>query len=332
MKIAIHTSSPISSLFLAVVMLTVLHGWSCQNPHRKKGGKEGPPLETTAIGEISIGIDVTMEPVFRQLVDAFHVDYREATVHPVYSSEGALARAFLADSLRLMLICRPLSPHEQRILAKDQYRATTTTIARDAVVVILHPDNPMDSLTMSQLGRLVRGEAGRWSDLGGESQDSIRLVFDAPQSSTVRMVRDKFLAADQKLPKNAYQTQNQDRVVEYVSHSKSAIGFIGYCQVSDRDDPKVQGILARVKLARLDAADTSDAKGYFIQPYQNEIALGRYPLSRPVYAVSREHFTGLGTGFVSYIAGEIGQRILLKAGLVPEFMPPRVIALPEIEH
>jgi len=68
---------------------------------------------------------------------------------------------------------------------------------------------------------------------------------------------------------------------------------------------------------RLDATDTSDVKGYFIRPYQNEIALGRYPLSRPIYAVSREHFVGLGTGFVVVAAGELGQRILLKAGLVP---------------
>ena len=40
---------------------------------------------------------------------------------------------------------------------------------------------------------------------------------------------------------------------------------------------------------------------------------------------SRESFTGLGSGFVSFVAGEKGQRIILKSGLIPATMPIRII-------
>jgi phosphate transport system substrate-binding protein len=40
---------------------------------------------------------------------------------------------------------------------------------------------------------------------------------------------------------------------------------------------------------------------------------------------SRESFTGLGSGFVSFVSGEKGQRIILKSGLVPATMPIRII-------
>lgn len=323
-----------SLVFLGMIALGVAC-MGCQQPRKKKGGKDADAQETkqetTSIGEISIGIDVTMEPVLRQVVDAFHMDYEKATLHPTYATEGELVKELLSDSLRLVFISRELTKAEVAEVFKDQIRVKTTLVARDAVVAILHPDNPMDSISMEQLGKLVRGEASTWRDLGGSTDDPVNLVFDAPQSSTVRLLRDKFLQPGQSLPVNAFQATNQDKVVEYVSSSKNAIGFIGYCYVSDRDDPAVRTRLEQIKLARLDATDTSDVKGFFIRPYQNEIALGRYPLSRPILAVSREHFTGLGTGFVAYFAGEIGQRILLKAGLVPEFMPPRFVVLPEKE-
>lgn len=318
------------ALLLAVLLLGCDRG-----PRKSRADKEATgkaqPEETAVSGEINVGIDITMEPVLKQVLDAYHLDYPDATIHPWYRTEGELVQDLLEDSVRMVFMSRDLTRAEKGVVLKDQIHTTATLVARDAVVAVLHPENPMDSLRMESLRRLVRGEAKTWKDVGGATADTVHLVFDAPQSSTVRLLRDQFLNGGTQLPRNAYQARNQDKVIEYVSQDKNAIGFIGYCLVSDRDEPQAQDILSRVKLARLDAADTSDAPGYFIRPYQNEIALGRYPFSRPIYAVSREHFTGLGTGFVSFFAGEIGQRILLKAGVVPEFMPPRVVVLPEKE-
>jgi phosphate transport system substrate-binding protein len=335
MKRFAFQSTSMFCIAVAVAMLMGVVMWGCQKPRKQKGGPNGDSLqtrtETATTGEINMGVDITMQPVLHQIVDAFHRDYQQAKINASYATEGELVKSLLADSMRLIFISRELTRGEAAVLKKDQYYPTVTVIARDAVVAILHPDNLMDSITMAQLGRLMRGEARTWADIGGSAPDTVRLVFDEPQSSTVRMIRDKFLGKDQTLPRNAFQATSQEKVVEYVSQDKHAIGFIGYCHVADRDEEDVQTTLSQVKLARLDAVDTSDVPGYFIRPYQNEIALGRYPLSRPVMAVSREHFNGLGTGFVTFAAGEIGQRILLKAGLVPEYMPPRFIVLPEKE-
>jgi len=41
--------------------------------------------------------------------------------------------------------------------------------------------------------------------------------------------------------------------------------------------------------------------------------------------INREYFSGLGTGFAQFIAGEKGQRIFLKSGLVPAQMPIRLV-------
>ncbi len=52
-----------------------------------------------------------------------------------------------------------------------------------------------------------------------------------------------------------------------------------------------------------------------------------YPLYREVYIISKEAYTGLGTGFTAFVASERGQRIVLKLGLVPATMPVRLVEL-----
>lgn len=322
---------------IALVCFSILVG--CQAPRKKKkNGVDDNTTEekidfpeTTTQGEISLGIDDGMAPVMNQLVDAFLRDHVEATIHPTVAPEGELMEKLLADSLRMILIGRLPTKAEIAAIKKDKIRATSTMIARDAVAVIMNPAQQMDSLTMEQLGKLLNGEAKTWRDIGGDNDQEVALIFDHPKSGSIRLLQDQVMKPGQSLPSNSYLAEGQEGVIEYVQAAKNAIGFIGYCWVSDRDEPKVQERLEKVKLARLAAADTSDIPGYFVRPYQNEITLGRYPLSRAVYAVSREHFVGLGTGFVVYSAGELGQRILLKAGLVPAFMPPRMVVLPEKE-
>ncbi|MBK9447821.1 MAG: substrate-binding domain-containing protein [Bacteroidetes bacterium] len=333
---SVASSVPTSfSRCILVALAMVVLMWGCEfagsgkekeTPRTKVSSKESPEA-----GRINIGIDITMQPVIQQLVDAFHIENPKAELNAIYATEDELVKGLQQDSMRLIILSRELTAPETAVLRKQQSRTTVTQIASDAIVAILHPENPMDSLTMEALGKVVRGEAYTWRQIGGDSDDPVNLVFDAPTSSTVRMIRERFLKPEQALPKNAFEATSQEKVVEYVSQDKNAIGFIGYCQVSDRDSRAVQAVLEKIKLARLDATDTSDVSGFFIRPYQNEIALGRYPLSRPVIIVSREHFLGLGTGFANYSAGEIGQRILLKAGLVPKSMPPRLIVLPEKE-
>jgi phosphate transport system substrate-binding protein len=71
---------------------------------------------------------------------------------------------------------------------------------------------------------------------------------------------------------------------------------------------------------------TNENSEYF-KPYQAYIAQKIYPLWREVYIISKEAYTGLGTGLTAFIASERGQRIVLKFGLVPATMPVRLVEL-----
>jgi phosphate transport system substrate-binding protein len=67
----------------------------------------------------------------------------------------------------------------------------------------------------------------------------------------------------------------------------------------------------------------STTKDGFFAPTQNNIAEGKYPLARDLYIINCQGFSGLGMGFASFVAGDKGQRIILKSGLLPIRMPGR---------
>lgn len=65
----------------------------------------------------------------------------------------------------------------------------------------------------------------------------------------------------------------------------------------------------------------------YYQPYQAYIALKFYPFYREVYLISREGRNGIGSGFITFVASDRGQRIFLRAGLVPSKAPVRLVEL-----
>jgi phosphate transport system substrate-binding protein len=287
--------------------------------------------ETTTRGSIRIGIDESMMPVLRQWVDAFLNTYEDARLEVWYKPEGLLMKDLLADSIRLAIVGRDWTESERQAIRKSKVLPHTNPLGTDAVALLIHPDNLTDSITFEELQGIMSGKIKDWSQLGDAQSGPITLAFDGGESGIVRYLQDQVMGENKQLPANAFSGGDHPKVIDYVAQSKAALGFVGNAWFSDKDSPRVKTDLGRVKFLRMVSPDTADLPGVAVAPYPNEIALSRYPLRRGIYALSREHFTGLGTGFVAFAAGERGQRILLKAGLLPEFYPPRVIILPEKE-
>ena len=65
----------------------------------------------------------------------------------------------------------------------------------------------------------------------------------------------------------------------------------------------------------------------YYQPLQAYLSLGFYPLTRDVMVASREARSGLGTVFIAWLTSDKGQRVVLKAGLLPATMPIRIVKI-----
>ena len=63
------------------------------------------------------------------------------------------------------------------------------------------------------------------------------------------------------------------------------------------------------------------------KPYQQYIYDGSYPLFRQIYMVTVGANGGLNHGFYSFVTGRIGQKIILRTGIMPAVFSPQVVSL-----
>lgn len=295
-------------------------------------GKDGKDLDTPTSGAIAIAVDETFRPIIESHVDTFQKLYTRAKVRAIYGPEGEVVQRFLAsDSVRDLVLSRRLTPEEEAEFKRLKLVPLTTPIALDAVAVIVHPSNPDTTLSLLQLANLCQGKFTKWKDVNPDSKlGDVTVVFDNANSSTTRYVRDSVLAG-QALTQQVFATKTHPELIDYVANHPGAIGILGVNWISDGDDPRVKGFLRNVRVVGLSAKRGRQISTEYQKPYQAYIALSKvagqlhYPLCRQWYIINREGRSGLGTGFASFVAGDKGQRIFLKSGLVPATTPVRLV-------
>jgi phosphate transport system substrate-binding protein len=295
---------------------------SCQQ------GSKTTDLDTPTSGHITIAADESLAPIIEAEYQVFSSIYKYAVINFIYAPENELFSYIVNDSAQAIIIARPLNQAEEKHFEKIKIFPRPTKIAIDGIAIITHKENTDSSLSYEQLQKIMSGQFQSWKDVNSKSNlGEIQIVFDNAQSGAVRYIREKVIN-QQALPQNCYALKTNPEVIDYVSKNKNAMGLIGVSWVSDKDDPETLGFLKQINVVGLtNPQDTIGEPGEFFQPYQAYIALKQYPLIRDIYIISAQGRTGLGTGFAAFVASDKGQRIILKAGIMPATQPVRIVNL-----
>jgi len=290
--------------------------------------------ESATHGEITIAVDQALKPLISGAVSAFMGVHRNALIHVVYlPGEEAIEYMLTNHEVRLAISTRYLTAAETRVLRERLITPDYAEIARDGIAVLTHPDNPVDQLTGAQLKDILTGNIDRWQAIDPEAAPGkIRLVFDHPQSSTLRYLRDTLLRGESLKREDVFAQQSTPELLSYLTQHPQAMGFGSWAWLSDIDDPQVDSLRQRLNILALERPDHAPGcveKGRFFGPYQGLLAQGCYPLRRTVITIRRETINGLGAGFIAYLVGPKGQRIVHKSGLAAIKGIPREIRLPQ---
>jgi phosphate transport system substrate-binding protein len=301
---------------LILLMLATLAG--C------KGINSDPYTDTPTTGRIAIGVDESFRPVIEAELMVFHEFYRYAKITPNYLPEQRALTLLIEDSTRLIIISRPLVSEEKNFFEQKNLFPREIKIATDAVAVIIHPDNPDSLLSLNDFKRIITGEICQWNQLDPVNQTgSIDVIFDNQQSSTVHFIHDS-ICSGKSFSKHLYALEQNLDVVDYVAEHRNAMGLIGVSWISDVDDSTQSSFLKKIKVVALSREENAVWENSY-QPYQAYLNDGSYPLTRDIYVITVEPRNGLATGFMSFLACDKGQRIILKAGILPAQAPVRLV-------
>ena len=289
------------------------------------GGTDSPQsLETTTRGNIRIGVDDSYRLLLDTEISTFQSLYADAKVNPTYGSEGELMQLFMKDSLRAIVTSRELNDEEKEYFKSNKLFPKVTKICVDGLAFIVNRNNPDSTFSFNQLKKLFTSNPTKWSDVKpGASATAVNVVFDDPASGNARYLRELFQL--KQLPSLCSAVKSNEEVVKYVEEHPGSMGVISSNWISDTEDSVSGDFLKRIRVVGVSSENDPDAVLGYTQPYQGYLADKSYPFRRDVFYINREVGTRLGTGFASFVAGDKGQRIVLKSGLVPAYGVIRLV-------
>jgi phosphate transport system substrate-binding protein len=104
------------------------------------------------------------------------------SVTVIGSSAGRGFQAFLDGTAEIAIMSRAIRPEERKKAAEKDLQLTERTIGRAAVVLITHPRNPVNELTLEQIKKLYTGEFDNWKLVGGPDEPVRCLTRRIPES------------------------------------------------------------------------------------------------------------------------------------------------------
>ncbi len=281
------------------------------------------PTDTPTSGEVNIVVDESFQQLFDTEIYTFHSLYKNAKIHAVYLPESEAIQRLINDSCKVVVMCRDLTSNERKKFEQANIYPISTKIAEDAIAFVVNNENMDTAITVEKMKSILLGNDTVWNQINKKSQlGKINIVFDNKGSANTSYIKDTLLLG-KPFSKNAFAVKSNPEVIDYVSKNKNAIGVLSVNWISDSDDPLTVSFLKKIKILAI----AKDSASKAVKPYQAYIKTKDYPFTRGVYMISRQTRPGLGMGFVSFVAGEKGQIMILKAGLIPAIAPVRLIEI-----
>ena len=269
--------------------------------------------ETVVTGTTSILVDETIFPIVEDVVAVFENEYKNAKINLISKSEGEILQLVKEDHSKIAVLARNLNSEELQYFSNKKIIPKITEFAEDAVVFIAHKDNAMETVSIDAFVSKLKGTSNQWKQ---------KIVFENPQSSTISFLK-ATLEVGQIDTKQVFSMKDSQELIQFIAENKDAVGVVG---VNWLLQPPVdlEKSVQNVKILGVSIQAIKDGK-LFVKPNQSNIADHSYPWTRKLYLLNFQGGKGLGMGFASYIAGENGQRIILKSGLSPIKFPSREI-------
>ena len=178
-------------------------------------------------GTIYVSADESFKNVIDSHVKVYESSYPEAKIIVDYKPEAECLKDFAVDSVRLIIATRSFSENEKAFM-EDSMNVipSSAVIAYDAIAVIVNKESPDSLFTMEELKQILQG---------GFKKNLIPVFDGLNATSTIRFIIDSVLNGA-ALTSKAEAAKNSEEVIDYVSRTPDAVGFLGVNWIGNKED------------------------------------------------------------------------------------------------
>ncbi|MBU7019330.1 MAG: phosphate ABC transporter substrate-binding protein [Theionarchaea archaeon] len=251
-------------------------------------------LSSDEIQSLSITGSTTVLPL-AQLAAEKYMDMH-STVNILVGTSGSSVgvKAAGEGTVDIGMASRDMRDSEKR----DYPDLKTIVIARDGIALIVHPSNPVTSLTVEDIKKIYEGSYTDWSELGGDNTEIV--VIGRDSASGTREFFWGFVMKKGDFVKSMLEKNSNGAVRQTVAQTPGAIGYVGLGYIDET-----------VKAVKI------EVNGKEVEPTGATVQSGLYPLSRSLYFLVKGEPQGLIKDFIDFVLSAEGQEIVKEEGFVP---------------
>lgn len=173
-------------------------------------------------------------------------------------------------------------------------------VALDGLSVYVHSDNPLNELSIDQLGKIFTGKVTNWKDIGGS--DAPITVYSRENSSGTYEFFKEHILKGQDFVSSAQTMPGTAALLQSVSRDKNGIGYGGAAYGHGAKALKIR----------------KDPDSPAIEPTDENVISGKYPIWRYLYNyLNPDKDKGEVAAYLAWIRSPEGQKIVKDVGYYP---------------
>jgi|SRR5665647_440038 len=178
-------------------------------------------------------------------------------------------------------------------------------VAVDGLSIIVNDKNPIEQLTIAQVGALYRGDIKNWKALG-DYQKPVSLYGRQSNSGTYVFMQE-FVLGNKNYSADMKEMNGNAQIIEGILQDEGAVGYVGVGYLYD-ENRQIRKGLKVLKISK-----EPNGTGY-LPTDKTAVDSGAYPVSRPLFMATNGKPKADVAQFLTWIVGPEGQAIVEREG------------------
>jgi len=251
----------------------------------------------------------TMVILAQKWAETYMKVHKDVTIMVTGGGSGTGIAALINGTTTLANSSRPIKPKEIKDAKANNIAPVENKVAMDALAVIVNAQNPVNELSMNQLGAIYTGRISNWKEVGGPDHRIMR--YSRESNSGTYLFFKEHVLLDKDYAPDCQNMPGTSAVAEAVSKDSWGIGYGGVAYFAKRKE---------LKVLRIKKDDTSEG----VSPLKQDGTVDfeavwktEYPVARYLYCYSIGKPSGKVQEYLNWVLGKEGQTIVEEIGYVP---------------